>query len=184
MRPASGSSTPASRRSSVDLPAPFGPTSPIRARGGTTRPTARRTTSAPYDFETPAATSEPARRDMRNDLQRLGGTGSDGAGQLRIKRRRAPPRSLATDREDEHPGLVLDDADVRAVVRRDVRRRQHLGSLALGDDGPAVEQNEPFRVLPGEREVVHRRHDRQSVAIATQRVDELEHELLAAEVER
>jgi hypothetical protein len=36
-----------SRRSSVDLPAPFGPTSPIRARGGTTRSTPARTTSAP-----------------------------------------------------------------------------------------------------------------------------------------
>src|SRR5439155_1221890 len=69
MRPASGSSRPASRRSSVDLPAPFGPTSPIRARGGTTRLTSVRTGSAPYDFETPAATSEPVRRDMRDDLQ-------------------------------------------------------------------------------------------------------------------
>src|SRR5215475_14730222 len=84
IRPASGSSSPASRRSSVDLPAPFGPTSPIRARGGTTRLTSARTTSAPYDFEIPAATSEPATRDMRNDLQRLGGAGSDETGQLRI----------------------------------------------------------------------------------------------------
>src|SRR6266550_5900031 len=93
MRPASGSSSPASRRRSVDLPAPFGPTSPIRARRGTTRSTSARTTSTPYDFETPAATSEPARRDMRNDLQRraqvtdcyLQGQGRVRTGQLRIE---------------------------------------------------------------------------------------------------
>src|SRR5438105_15525348 len=84
MRPASGSSRPASRRSKVDFPAPYGPTSPIRARGGTTRSTSARTASAPYDFEIPAATSEPARRDMRNDLQRLERAGSDETGQLRI----------------------------------------------------------------------------------------------------
>src|SRR2546423_14382415 len=107
MRPASGSSRPTSSRSSVDLPAPFGPTSPIRARGGTTRLTSARTTSAPYDFVTPAATSEPARRDMRDDLQRLGGTGGRmKRDQSRIERRRAPPASLAAaHREDEDAAL-------------------------------------------------------------------------------
>src|SRR5215472_14322307 len=94
MRPASGSSSPASRRSSVDLPAPFGPTSPIRARGGTTRLTSSRTTSAPYDFVTPAATSEPVRRDMRNDLQRVGTTGPVETGQSRIEGRKAPGGTL------------------------------------------------------------------------------------------
>src|SRR3954465_7864749 len=103
MRPSSGSSSPASRRRSVDLPAPFDPTSPIRARGGTTRLTSARTTSAPYDFETPAATSEPERRDMRNDLQQraqvtdcyLERQGRFETGQSRIRRRRAPAPTLA-----------------------------------------------------------------------------------------
>src|ERR1700751_3602836 len=103
MRPASGSSSPASRRRSVDLPAPFGPTSPTRAGGGTKRLTSARTPSAPYAFETPAATSEPARRDMRNDLQRraqvtdcyLLGLGRMRRDQLRITRRRAPSATLA-----------------------------------------------------------------------------------------
>ena len=63
--PRSGSSSPASRRSSVDLPAPFGPTSPMRACGGTTRSTSARTTWAPCDFEIPAATSVPDGRGMR-----------------------------------------------------------------------------------------------------------------------
>jgi len=56
--PASGTSTPASRRRSVDLPAPFGPTRPIRARGGTTRSTPASTGSAACDFETPVAASK------------------------------------------------------------------------------------------------------------------------------
>ena len=59
---ASGSSSPASSRSSVDLPAPFGPTSPIRARGGTTRSTPARTTWAPCDFVTPDAARVPTGR--------------------------------------------------------------------------------------------------------------------------
>src|SRR6266568_3231310 len=120
MRPASGSSSPASRRRSVDLPAPFGPTSPIRPRGGTTRLTSARTTSAPYDFETPAATSEPARRDMRDDLQRRAQVTDcykEGRGRM--------SQGLASaHRQDEDARLVLDDADVRAVVRGDVRRGQ------------------------------------------------------------
>ena len=60
--PRSGASRPASSRSSVDLPAPFGPTSPIRDPGGTTRSTSARTTWAPWDFVTPAAASVPTER--------------------------------------------------------------------------------------------------------------------------
>ena len=102
---------------------------------------------------------------------------------MRIERRWAPPRSLSDGAhgEDEDAATVLDDADVRAVVRRDVRRREDLGRRSLGDDRALVEQDEPLGVLAGEREVVHRRHDRQPVP--AQRVDELEHELLPAEIE-
>ena len=46
-RPSSGSSSPASSRSSVDLPAPFGPTSPSRERGPSVRSTWSRTVRAP-----------------------------------------------------------------------------------------------------------------------------------------
>src|SRR5581483_7643335 len=104
-RPESGSSSPARRRSSVDLPAPFGPTSPIRARGGTTRLTSARTISAPYDFEIPAATSEPARRDMR-DLhaerdRKLAG------GQSRIDGAWAPRATLAIAHGKDEDGAVL-----------------------------------------------------------------------------
>jgi hypothetical protein len=56
-------------RSSVDLPTPFGPTRPIRARAGTTRSTSARTTFAPWNFETPVAAS-------RADLLRDDGTGA------------------------------------------------------------------------------------------------------------
>ena len=68
------------------------------------------------------------------------------------------------------------------VVSSDVRGGEHLTRRSLGDDRALVEQHEPLGVLAGEREVVHRRHHGQ--AVAPQRVDELEHELLAAEVER
>src|SRR5207245_10322371 len=46
----------------------------------------------------------------------------------------------------------------------------------------AVEKQQPVRVLARQREVVHRRDDREPVA--AERVDELERLLLATEVER
>ena len=51
--PASGASSPASRRRTVDLPTPFGPTSPMRARGPTSSDAFSRTTCAPWNFVTP-----------------------------------------------------------------------------------------------------------------------------------
>jgi hypothetical protein len=45
--PESGGSTPASTRSSVDLPIPFGPTTPIRLDGVTESESPSRTTVSP-----------------------------------------------------------------------------------------------------------------------------------------
>src|SRR6185312_6359888 len=48
--PPSGSSRPASRLSSVVLPAPLGPTRPMRSCASTRKETPCRISSAPYDF--------------------------------------------------------------------------------------------------------------------------------------
>src|SRR6266704_5830440 len=50
--PSSGSSRPASRLSNVDLPAPLGPTSPIRSCSSIWKLTPAKTRSAPNDFPT------------------------------------------------------------------------------------------------------------------------------------
>src|SRR3954454_15081019 len=47
MSPASGRSRPASRRRSVDLPAPLGPTTPSTSPGATVRETPARIAAAP-----------------------------------------------------------------------------------------------------------------------------------------
>src|SRR6266498_2742533 len=52
--PASGSSRPASMRSSVVLPAPFGPERPIRSRFFTCQETSARRTRSPYRFDRPS----------------------------------------------------------------------------------------------------------------------------------
>ena len=67
-------------------------------------------------------------------------------------------------------------------TRRGSRRESTVARPPFGDDRAAVEQHEPVGVLAGEREVVHRREDGQPVR--AERVDELEHLLLAPEVER
>ena len=122
--PLSGASMPASSRRSVDLPAPFGPTSPIRACGGTTRSTPARTTCAPWDFETPVAAST-------DDLQTRAGRGrgrrsvavsSVGHG----RRERAAGHSTAAVRDPRTPTAAPPRA-ARARThgpRRALRRRQ------------------------------------------------------------
>ena len=51
--PPSGSSSPASRRRSVDFPEPFAPTMPTRARGSTAKSRPSSTVRLPKDFRTP-----------------------------------------------------------------------------------------------------------------------------------
>ena len=50
--PASGSSSPASSRSSVDLPEPFAPTIPTRARGSIAKSSPSSTVRVPNDLRT------------------------------------------------------------------------------------------------------------------------------------
>src|SRR5437588_11490332 len=52
MVPSSGSSRPASRLSNVDLPAPLGPTSPMRSCSSIWKLTPAKIRSAPNDFPT------------------------------------------------------------------------------------------------------------------------------------
>ena len=54
---------------------------------------------------------------------------------------------------------------------------------AVGDDAPAVEEQHPVGVLRGEREVVHRRDERQP-RLRAQAVEQLERLLLVPDVER
>ena len=57
--PASGVSTPASRRSSVDLPAPLGPTTPSTSPGATVSDTPARIVAAPCALLKSRAISVP-----------------------------------------------------------------------------------------------------------------------------
>ncbi len=58
IRPASGSITPASRRSTVVLPEPFGPTSAVILPGSTSSDTSRAAVTSPKRFCSPAAVSD------------------------------------------------------------------------------------------------------------------------------
>ena len=62
--PESGSSRPASTRSSVDLPIPFGPTTPIRLPGVTVSETRSSTTVSPKDLLIDRASRTPRARDI------------------------------------------------------------------------------------------------------------------------
>src|SRR5205823_14925339 len=95
----------------------------------------------------------------------------------------ARSRKLPAARQYEDVAVLADDPDRRAVVRGQRRLGEHLHRRTRRLDAPGVEQQEPVRILPGEAEVVHRRQHRQP-AVAAKLVDELEHLLLAAQVER
>ena len=62
--PESGASSPASTRRSVDLPIPFGPTTPIRLPGVTVSEMRSRTTVSPKDLLIERAASTPRARGM------------------------------------------------------------------------------------------------------------------------
>lgn len=70
-----------------------------------------------------------------------------------------------------------------AVVLAHLRAGQNLHRRAFRDDAAAGEQDEMIAVLSGEGQVVHGRYDGEAEG-ATQAVDEFEHRLLAADVER
>ena len=96
---------------------------------------------------------------------------------------RGGPPLLATGRTTGRPPSWM-IADPGAVVAGQVVLGEHLGRRCPSTTtAPVVEQHEPVGVLPGQREVVHRRDDGE-VVVAPQLVDELEHLLLVADVER
>ena len=59
-RPLSGVRTPVSRRSSVLLPAPLRPTTPMRSRSSTPTDTAASRVVVPCDFDTPSRVTSKA----------------------------------------------------------------------------------------------------------------------------
>src|SRR5439155_13792 len=87
--PPSISSSPARMRNNVDFPTPFGPTSPIRARGGTTTVTSSRTRWAPWLFVMLAATSVPDGDDKRTSCETC--AWGAGTGSVSLVRHRAAP---------------------------------------------------------------------------------------------
>src|SRR5438876_12354042 len=78
-------------RSSVDLPAPFGPTTPIRAPGGTVCERPSRTAADPYSFVMSRATSvaprmpkPPDRKDEKTGYRSRGDASGEPRGSKRI----------------------------------------------------------------------------------------------------
>src|SRR6188472_1806508 len=89
---------------------------------------------------------------------------------------RAPRRKhgdSVVERHDAHGGTIV-------LCER--RLREHLGGSSVGDDLSLGQEEHTVGVLRGEREVVHRRHERQPVRRA-ERVEQLERLLLMADVE-
>ena len=107
--PASGASSPASSRRTVDLPTPFGPTSPMRARGPTSSDAFSRTTCAPWDFVTPV-------RRARMTMNLL--TGRDAAPPERRADRSMSPRSVRHGRAPERERTVSARAGARSGAPR------------------------------------------------------------------
>ena len=88
----------------------------------------------------------------------------------------------AAHREDEDAVLVVHDADVRAVVRGDVRRREDLVAVPSATTEPSFRSTRWSAYWPASV--------RSCIVVTTvspsaaEGVDKLEHELLTAEVER
>src|SRR5581483_7491223 len=140
------------------------------------RATARSTTpNAAVDFPLPSPVLTRTRLGTRR--RGCGSWCSVGTSALRFM------RVFLAIGEHDRLATVVDDADPRAVVAREVGFGQHVRRAAVDHDPPAVEKQQPFRVLAGESEVVHGGHDGE-VVVASQAVDQLEHLLLMADVER